>query len=98
MEPDVEDCLRVFVKQLEDLSQTPNPIDLQFWMQCYAFDVVSQITVSLSVNLSHLQSCRTFSPIAYSLDEDLAALIQEAIDLGFLLVNTFTSSTALWWG
>ncbi|EXF78391.1 hypothetical protein CFIO01_11652 [Colletotrichum fioriniae PJ7] len=45
MEPDVEDCLRVFVKQLEDLSQTQNPIDLQFWMQCYAFDVVSQITL-----------------------------------------------------
>ncbi|KAK1507966.1 uncharacterized protein CCOS01_16272 [Colletotrichum costaricense] len=45
MEPDVEDCLRVFVKQLGDLSQTQNPIDLQFWMQCYAFDVVSQITL-----------------------------------------------------
>ncbi|KXH29863.1 hypothetical protein CNYM01_02914 [Colletotrichum nymphaeae SA-01] len=45
MESDVEDCLRVFVKQLGDLSQTQKPIDLQFWMQCYAFDVVSQITL-----------------------------------------------------
>ncbi|KAK0380264.1 hypothetical protein CLIM01_02407 [Colletotrichum limetticola] len=45
MESDVEDCLRVFVKQLGNLSQTQNPIDLQFWMQCYAFDVVSQITL-----------------------------------------------------
>ncbi|KXH66192.1 hypothetical protein CSAL01_07634 [Colletotrichum salicis] len=45
MESDVEDCLRVYVKRLEDLSKTQNPIDLQFWMQCYAFDVISQITL-----------------------------------------------------
>ncbi|KXH25220.1 hypothetical protein CSIM01_04164 [Colletotrichum simmondsii] len=45
MESDVEDRLRVFVKRLGDLSQTQDPIDLQFWMQCYAFDVVSQITL-----------------------------------------------------
>ncbi|KAG7038932.1 cytochrome P450 oxidoreductase [Colletotrichum scovillei] len=45
MESDVEDCLKVFVKRLGDLGQTQDPIDLQFWMQCYAFDVVSQITL-----------------------------------------------------
>lgn len=97
MESDVEDCLKVFVKRLGDLGQTQDPIDLQFWMQCYAFDVVSQITVSLSVNLSHLYSRHTYSPISNSLDKDSAALIQEAIDWEFSLVNTFTSSTALWW-
>ncbi|KAJ4250192.1 hypothetical protein NW762_012007 [Fusarium torreyae] len=45
MEPEVEDCIRVFKQQLEDMASSGTIMDLQFWMQCYAFDVISQITL-----------------------------------------------------
>ncbi|KAK1856650.1 hypothetical protein CCHR01_00620 [Colletotrichum chrysophilum] len=45
MEPEVEDCIRQFVSRLTHLSKSGGILDLQFWMQCYAFDVISQITL-----------------------------------------------------
>ncbi|KAM5354813.1 hypothetical protein ACJ41O_001459 [Fusarium nematophilum] len=45
MEPDVEDCIRLCVNRLEGMAKSGVSLDLQFWMQCYAFDVICQITV-----------------------------------------------------
>lgn len=48
MEPEVEDCIKLYTQKLEHLAQSGAEMNLQFWMQYYAFDVISQITVSQS--------------------------------------------------
>ncbi|KAF5573632.1 cytochrome P450 monooxygenase oxidoreductase, partial [Fusarium pseudocircinatum] len=45
MEPEVEDCIKAYKQKLESLAHSRMNMDLQFWMQCYAFDVISQITL-----------------------------------------------------
>ncbi|CVK96642.1 related to pisatin demethylase cytochrome P450 CYP57 [Fusarium mangiferae] len=45
MEPEVEDCIKTYKQKLESLAHSGMNMNLQFWMQCYAFDVISQITL-----------------------------------------------------
>ncbi|KAI1057371.1 hypothetical protein LB505_014237, partial [Fusarium chuoi] len=45
MEPEVEDCIKTYKQKLESLAHLGMNMNLQFWMQCYAFDVISQITL-----------------------------------------------------
>lgn len=45
MEFSVDECIELYEKRLDELAMSGEPFDLQFWMQSYAFDVISQITV-----------------------------------------------------
>lgn len=45
MESSVDECIGLYEKRLDELAASGKPFDLQFWMQSYAFDVISQITV-----------------------------------------------------
>ncbi|VUC37777.1 unnamed protein product, partial [Clonostachys rosea] len=45
MEPNVEECINQYVAKLERMAETGEQFNLQFWMQCYAFDVICQITL-----------------------------------------------------
>lgn len=45
MEDSVDECIVLYQKRLNKLAASGEPFDLQFWMQSYAFDVISQITV-----------------------------------------------------
>ncbi|CAK7223636.1 hypothetical protein SBRCBS47491_005275 [Sporothrix bragantina] len=45
MEANVDECIDLFVVRIEELAKSQKTFDLQFWMQCYAFDVIGQITV-----------------------------------------------------
>lgn len=45
MEPSVDECIDLLVTRMTELSKSQTAFDLQFWMQCYAFDVIGQITV-----------------------------------------------------
>ncbi|RAL03462.1 cytochrome P450 [Aspergillus ibericus CBS 121593] len=43
-EPYVNDCIRRFFVQLDSLSNTSSTMDLGHWLQCFAFDTISDIT------------------------------------------------------
>lgn len=43
-EPFVNQCLDVFFERMNEFSQTKDVFNLGYWLQCYAFDVISQIT------------------------------------------------------
>ncbi|TLD07773.1 hypothetical protein PgNI_10176 [Pyricularia grisea] len=45
-EPMVDDCVGIFAQRLRELASTTITIDMRHWLQCYAFDVISQITFS----------------------------------------------------
>lgn len=45
MEDSVDECIGLYEERLNELAAAGEPFDLQFWMQAYAFDVISQITV-----------------------------------------------------
>lgn len=47
MEGDVDECIDMLVTRLDQLAESRQAFDLQFWMQSYAFDVIGQITVSV---------------------------------------------------
>ncbi|KAJ2901597.1 hypothetical protein MKZ38_001617 [Zalerion maritima] len=65
IEPDVEYCIREFVKQIERIAKSGSTMNLQFWLQCYAFDVISQIT--LGNTFGFLESGRDHTGIFDSL-------------------------------
>jgi hypothetical protein len=44
-EPYVDHCIVLFMNHLTDFASTNSVINLAHWLQCYAFDVVSMITV-----------------------------------------------------
>lgn len=44
-EPYVDDCIRLLQSHLGDFASANSPVNLAHWLQCYAFDVVSLITV-----------------------------------------------------
>jgi hypothetical protein len=46
MESLVDDCVKVFESRLDDFVESRQVIDLGHWLQCYAFDVIGQITFS----------------------------------------------------
>lgn len=46
-EPHVDNCISLLLKQFDAFAASGEVFDLQLWMQCYAFDVIGEITVSL---------------------------------------------------
>lgn len=47
LEPFVEECTEALFARLEEFAKLRLSIDVSHWMQCYAFDVIGKITVSL---------------------------------------------------
>jgi cytochrome P450 len=45
-EPYVDDCARIFCQRLDEMSKAGIPLDMGHWFQCYAFDVIGDITFS----------------------------------------------------
>lgn len=45
-EPYVDDCARIFCQRLDEMSKVGSTIDMAHWFQCYAFDVIGEITFS----------------------------------------------------
>ncbi|KAK4908910.1 hypothetical protein LTR66_017526 [Elasticomyces elasticus] len=43
-EPLVDNCIEIFKKRLHEISSYGRSIDMAHWMQCYAFDVIGEIT------------------------------------------------------
>lgn len=43
-EPFVDNCTALLTQRFDELAQTSNSVDLQHWLQCYAFDVIGEIT------------------------------------------------------
>ncbi|KAJ5353128.1 cytochrome P450 pisatin demethylase [Penicillium brevicompactum] len=43
-EPLVDNCIEIFKKRLHEISTYGRSIDMAHWMQCYAFDVIGEIT------------------------------------------------------
>src|SRR6266496_2970674 len=40
----VNECTSLLTQRFSEIAQTGRIIDLQHWLQCYAFDVIGQIT------------------------------------------------------
>ncbi|KXH44933.1 hypothetical protein CNYM01_07071 [Colletotrichum nymphaeae SA-01] len=45
-EPYVDSCVALLLKRFDEFAESGEAFDLQQWMQCYAFDVIGEITVS----------------------------------------------------
>jgi cytochrome P450 len=45
-EPYVDDCARIFCQRLDEMSKAVVALDMAHWFQCYAFDVIGEITLS----------------------------------------------------
>ncbi|KAH7347958.1 cytochrome P450 [Pyrenochaeta sp. MPI-SDFR-AT-0127] len=45
LEPFVDECIRLLFDRFTEIAREGKEIDLQFWMQCYAFDVIGYITL-----------------------------------------------------
>ncbi|CAK3813726.1 cytochrome P450 pisatin demethylase [Lecanosticta acicola] len=43
-EPGVDNCIRILIKCFDEFAETGKVFDPQHWMQCYAFDVIGEIT------------------------------------------------------
>lgn len=43
-EPFVDNCTTLLTTRFSELASTPTVIDFQHWLQCYAFDVIGEIT------------------------------------------------------
>ncbi|KAL3299904.1 cytochrome P450 oxidoreductase, partial [Colletotrichum asianum] len=93
MEPEVEDCIRQFVSRLTHLSKSGRILDLQFWMQCYAFDVISQITVGFPISWRLSKIILTFL-FTDSLENDLGFSIPGRTIWACSRAFTLISSTA----
>ena len=46
METFVSNCVKVFEQRLDEFVKTNRSMDLGHWLQCYAFDVIGEITAS----------------------------------------------------
>lgn len=46
MEDEVRGCVRELLARLGEFAESGKRVDLQHWLQCYAFDVVGAVTVS----------------------------------------------------
>lgn len=57
-EPYVDSCAALLLKRFDEFAESGETFDLQQWMQCYAFDVIGEITVSLV--LACLPDCINF--------------------------------------
>lgn len=45
-EPYVDGCVSLLLERFDQFASSGEVFDLQLWMQCYAFDVIGEITVS----------------------------------------------------
>ena len=45
LESYVDECINLLLDRFSEIAREGREIDLQFWMQCYAFDVIGYITV-----------------------------------------------------
>lgn len=43
-EPFVDDCAEIFNRRLNEFTGSKKPLNLGHWFQCYAFDVIGNIT------------------------------------------------------
>lgn len=43
-EPYVDECSDIFAQRVEEMTQSKSVVDLEYWFQCYAFDVIGYIT------------------------------------------------------
>lgn len=43
----IEDCVSIFHQRLEEFSAKDTAIDLGHWLQCFSFDVIGEVTVSI---------------------------------------------------
>jgi hypothetical protein len=50
MEPIIDDCIDLLVSRFAEVANERTQINLQHWMQCYAFDVIGHIAVSLWIS------------------------------------------------
>jgi hypothetical protein len=46
MEPCAEECTAILTQRFKEFAQSETVFNLQYWLQCYAFDVIGLITVS----------------------------------------------------
>lgn len=46
MEDFVSECVKLFEQRLAQFAHSSKSIDMGHWLQCYAFDVIGEITVS----------------------------------------------------
>jgi cytochrome P450 len=46
MEDFVSECVKVLELRLGEFADNRQPIDMAHWLQCYAFDVIGEVTVS----------------------------------------------------
>ena len=51
-EPYVDNCVKLLLEVFDGFAKRGEVFDLQTWMQCYAFDVVGEITVGFAVAAS----------------------------------------------
>lgn len=66
MESQVDECIDVIETRFRELARAGIALDLQQWMQCYAFDVIGNITVAK--RFGFLDTGRDDSNIILSLD------------------------------
>lgn len=66
MESQVDECIDVIETRFRELARAGTALDLQQWMQCYAFDVIGNITVAK--RFGFLDAGRDDSNIIRSLD------------------------------
>lgn len=53
-EPFVDHCADLFVERLNDFAKNGDILDLGYWFQCYAFDVIGNITFGERFGMSIL--------------------------------------------
>jgi len=46
LEPFINDCTDILRTRFDEFAKAAETIDLPHWLQCYAFDVIGNITVS----------------------------------------------------
>ncbi|GME52508.1 Cytochrome P450 [Neofusicoccum parvum] len=46
MEQPVNECIEIFEQRLREMASSGREMDLQWWMQCYAFDVIAAVSVA----------------------------------------------------
>lgn len=46
LEPFINDCTNILKTRFDEFAKAAETIDLPHWLQCYAFDVIGNITVS----------------------------------------------------
>jgi hypothetical protein len=48
LEPFINDCTALLRMRLDEMAARGKSVDVPHWTQCYAFDVIGALTVSLS--------------------------------------------------